>query len=55
MKKTISFRLNGRAYTVEADPCDRMLDILRNDLALRATQTGALTDRLFTPSPLTRT
>ena len=40
MKKTISFRLNGRAYTVEADPCDRMLDILRNDLALRGTKEG---------------
>ena len=40
MKKTISFRLNRQAYTIEADPCDRMLDILRNDLALRGTKEG---------------
>ena len=40
MKKTISFRLNRKAYTIEADPCDRMLDVLRNDLALRGTKEG---------------
>ena len=40
MKKTISFQLNGKRYTVEADPCDRMLDLLRNDLALRGTKEG---------------
>jgi carbon-monoxide dehydrogenase small subunit len=40
MKKTISFRLNGKGYTIEADPCDRMLDILRNDLALCGTKEG---------------
>ena len=41
MKKTISFRLNRKAYTIEADPCDRMLDVLRNDLALRGTKKAA--------------
>lgn len=40
MKKVISFRLNRKAYTIEADPCDRMVDILRNDLALRGTKEG---------------
>ncbi len=40
MKKTISFRLNQKSYVVEADPCDRMLDILRNDLSLRGTKEG---------------
>lgn len=40
MKKSISFTLNGKPYTIEADPCDRMLDVLRNDLALRGTKEG---------------
>ena len=40
MKQTISFTLNRKAYTIEADPGDRMLDVLRNDLALRGTKEG---------------
>ena len=40
MKKQISFRLNHKDYTIEADPCDRMLDVLRNDLNLRGTKEG---------------
>ena len=40
MKQTISFTLNKKAYTVQADPCDRMLDVLRNDLSLRGTKEG---------------
>ena len=40
MKKQISFRLNNKEYQIEADPCDRMLDVLRNDLNLRGTKEG---------------
>ena len=40
MKRKLSFILNRKPYTIEADPCDRMLDVLRNDLALRGTKEG---------------
>lgn len=40
MKQKISFTLNRKPYTIEADPCDRMLDVLRNDLSLRGTKEG---------------
>ena len=40
MKKKISFTINRRPCTIEADPCDRMLDVLRNDMNLRGTKEG---------------
>jgi carbon-monoxide dehydrogenase small subunit len=41
MKKiTISFRLNGRDTTVETEPNQRMLDVLRGDLGLTGTKEG---------------
>ncbi|MBR2644253.1 MAG: (2Fe-2S)-binding protein [Clostridia bacterium] len=40
MKQTLSFTLNHKPYTIEADPCDRFLDVLRNDLSLRGTKEG---------------
>lgn len=36
----ISFRLNGKPYTVTTDPTKRMLDVLRNDLGLTGTKEG---------------
>lgn len=40
MKQTLSFTLNHKPCTIEADPCDRFLDVLRNDLSLRGTKEG---------------
>lgn len=41
MKKiTISFRLNGRDTTVETEPNQRMLDVLRGGLGLTGTKEG---------------
>lgn len=40
MKSNISFVLNRKAYSIQADPCDRMLDVLRNDLELHGTKEG---------------
>ncbi len=41
MKKiTISFHLNGRDTTVETEPNQRMLDVLRGDLGLTGTKEG---------------
>jgi aerobic-type carbon monoxide dehydrogenase small subunit (CoxS/CutS family) len=34
----ICFKLNGRATTVETDPCRRVVDILREDLGLIGTK-----------------
>jgi nicotinate dehydrogenase subunit A len=36
----IAFTLNGRATSVEADPDQTLLDVLRNTLALKATRMG---------------
>lgn len=40
MKQTLSFTLNRKPCTIEADPTARFLDVLRNDLALRGTKEG---------------
>lgn len=40
MPSEIAFTLNGRATSVEADPDQTLLDVLRNTLALKATRMG---------------
>ena len=40
MKKVITFTLNGKKYEILADPCDRMVDVIRNDLNLTGTKIG---------------
>ena len=39
-KSTISFRLNGKAVTIEGYPMDRLLDVLRLELGLTGTKEG---------------
>ncbi|MEG1523400.1 MAG: (2Fe-2S)-binding protein [Clostridia bacterium] len=39
-KITLSFRLNGKPYTLETMPNRRMVDVLRNDLNLTGTKEG---------------
>ena len=40
MPSEIAFTLNGRATSVQADPDQTLLDVLRNTLALKATRMG---------------
>ena len=40
MPDEVHFRLNGRAASVQADPEQTLLDILRNTLGLKATRLG---------------
>ena len=39
-KCEVSFTINGQAKTVLAHPMERLLDVLRNDLALTGTKEG---------------
>lgn len=39
-KIQLSFRLNGKPYSVETQPTRRMLDVLREDLHLTGTKEG---------------
>ena len=39
-KMQLSFRLNGKPYSVETQPTRRMLDVLREDLHLTGTKEG---------------
>ena len=40
MRETVSFVLNGKAVTVQADPFCRLLDILRDDFHLTGAKEG---------------
>src|SRR4051795_7517289 len=40
MKRTFTFQVNGEKRTVAADPIQRLLDVLRDDLKLTGTKEG---------------
>ena len=40
MKKTVSFKLNGRSYALEVDAKDLLLDVIRESLGLTGTKRG---------------
>jgi len=40
VKKTVSFKLNGRSYALEVDAKDLLLDVIRENLGLTGTKRG---------------
>jgi len=40
VKKTVSFKLNGRSYALEVDAKDLLLDVIRESLGLTGTKRG---------------